>query len=372
MQIIPSKNPLALFIRWEASVSAHGFGCGSAALRLCDKFGEPRLGGAGKFHGPAAPGETHGAGVERLVRQNEPGALLIGQAIFDQRQIQILVAAIEFIADDGMAEVGEVDADLVLAPGAGNEAKKGKRGWSRFRCASPRQGMEDGRWSHLTPALSPASGGEGEFSSVTPLSFVLPIFAITQHNISGKAALDPIFGLGGRAIGPHAIFHCDDAALVLAERRVNQAVVVADAAVDDGQIFFLDGAGFPDFSQLAGDFGIFGDDDDAAGFAVETVDEMGVGSWVWDFGSWILRSRSRGGSRFAKAMQDRGRLAERLKDGNHLTPALSPASGGEGEIQIEAEAADEAGKLIALGRMTDEAGRFVDDQQAGVFVEDGK
>ena len=124
MQIIPSKNPLALFIRWEASVSAHGFGCGSAALRLCDKFGEPRLGGAGKFHGPAAPGETDGAGVQGVMRQNEAGALFIGQAIFDQRQIQILVAAVEFVADDGMAEVGEVDADLMFAAGAGNEAKQ--------------------------------------------------------------------------------------------------------------------------------------------------------------------------------------------------------------------------------------------------------
>jgi hypothetical protein len=71
-----------------------------------------------------------------------------------------------------------------------------------------------------------------------------------------------------------------------------------------------------------------------------------------------------------------------LKDGNHLSsvcaklrrdkPTLSPASGEEGGIQIKAGAADEAGKVVALGRMTDESRRFVDDQQAGVFVEDGK
>ena len=60
------------------------------------------------------------------MRQNEPDALLIGKAIFDQRQIQVLVATIEFIADDGMAEVGEVEADLVLAAGAGDEAEEGK------------------------------------------------------------------------------------------------------------------------------------------------------------------------------------------------------------------------------------------------------
>ena len=78
--------------------------------------------------------------------------------------------------------------------------------------------------------------------------------------------------MGGDAIRADEIFDGDLALLVFAERRVNQAVVVADVAVDDGEVFFLDGAGFPDFSQLAGDLGIFGDDDDAAGFAVEAID----------------------------------------------------------------------------------------------------
>ena len=62
--------------------------------------------------------------MKRLIFKNEPGALLIGQAVFDQRQIQILVAAVKFVADDGMAEVGEVDADLMFAAGAGDEAKQ--------------------------------------------------------------------------------------------------------------------------------------------------------------------------------------------------------------------------------------------------------
>ena len=76
------------------------------------------------MHGLAAPGEADGAGVKRLVRQNEPGQLLRRQAIFDQRQIQILVAAVKFVADDGMAEVGEVNADLMFAAGAGNYSKQ--------------------------------------------------------------------------------------------------------------------------------------------------------------------------------------------------------------------------------------------------------
>ena len=39
-------------------------------------------------------------------------------------------------------------------------------------------------------------------------------------------------------------------------------------------------------------------------------------------------------------------------------------------VQMEAGAADEAGEFIALGRMTNQSGRFVDGQQACVFVED--
>jgi hypothetical protein len=88
------------------------------------KVFEPRLGGAGKFHRPAAPGETNGTGVQGVMRQNKPGALFVGQAVFDQRQIQILVAAVEFVADDGVAKVGEVNADLMFAAGAGNYSQK--------------------------------------------------------------------------------------------------------------------------------------------------------------------------------------------------------------------------------------------------------
>jgi hypothetical protein len=45
---------------------------------------------------------------------------------------------------------------------------------------------------------------------------------------------------------------------------------------------------------------------------------------------------------------------------------------GRRSVQVKAGAADEAGEFIALGRMTNQTGRFVDNQQAGVFVEDGK
>jgi hypothetical protein len=129
--------------------------------------------------------------------------------------------------------------------------------------------------------------------------------------------------LGRRAVGAHTIFDGDNAAVVLAKRGINQAVVVADVAVDDGEVFLLDGAGFPDFAEFAGDNGIFGDEDDTAGFAVEAVDQM----------SRKLRVE---GCR----------------------------------LQIEAGAADEAGKFIAFGGMTNQSRRFVDGQQVSVFVDD--
>ncbi len=77
-----------------------------------------------------------------------------------------------------------------------------------------------------------------------------------------------------RAVGPDAILDEDAAGFVPAERRVNDPLLRRNVAVDDGEIFLLDGAAFENFPQLAGDLGIFGDDDDAAGLAVEPVDQM--------------------------------------------------------------------------------------------------
>ena len=89
-----------------------------------------------------------------------------------------------------------------------------------------------------------------------------------------EATQDPILGLGGGAVRADAILDCDDAALVLAERGVDKSVIVAHMAMDNGKVFLLDGPGFPDFSQLAGQRGIFGNDDNAAGLAVEAVDQV--------------------------------------------------------------------------------------------------
>jgi hypothetical protein len=137
----------------------------------------------------------------------------------------MLVATVKLVADDGVAEMREVDADLMFATGARNDPQQRK---ISFRAR--------------------------------------------------KFLFDPESGLRWRAVGADAILDGDTAVFVLAERNVNQAVILAHMAVDNGQIFLLDGATLQNFSQFTGGFGIFCDDDNAAGFAVEPVDQMGLGN----------------------------------------------------------------------------------------------
>jgi len=217
---------------------------------------------------------------------------------------------------------------LMFAAGAGDDPQK-------------REGrMDDGGWTRIGRARhSPRHWMSGSVRA--DRSRIDGGQRIARPAITMTPAFDPIFGLRGRAVGADAILDGDPAVLIPAERGVNEAVVVANMAVDDGEVFFLDGAGLPDFSQFAGGPGIFGEEDDAAGFAVEAIDEVGLGSGVRGLASGIGKSWSR------------------------LTPAATVA-------EVQPGAADEAGKLIPLGGMADEAGRFVDDEQVGVFMEDGQ
>jgi hypothetical protein len=182
-----------------------------------------------------------------------------------------------------MTQVREMDADLMLAAGAGNEAQQRE-----------------------------------------------------TFPVARKFLFNPKFRLRKRAIEAHAVLDGDAACFILAKWRVNDPLLRRHMAVDNGDVFFFNGAAFQNFSQFAGDFGIFGDNDHAAGFTVEAVDEV-----------WLNVSRL-----------------------SHLTPALSPADGGEGGVQINPRAANEAGHFAILGRMTDEAGGFVNDQQIVIFKND--
>ena len=92
------------------------------------KFNKPRFRLAGKFPKLLAPSETHSAGVEGVVFKNQSRALRVRQAVLDERQIQILVTAVKFVADDGVADVREVNADLMFTPGSRNDSQQSE--WS--------------------------------------------------------------------------------------------------------------------------------------------------------------------------------------------------------------------------------------------------
>ena len=110
----------------------------------------------------------------------------------------------------------------------------------------------------------------------------------------------------------------DAAAFIFSQRGIDETGIGCDMAVDEGQVCFLDAAGFPEAAKRAGRGVGLGDDGHAAGFAVEAIDQVRVRSFA----------------------------------------------------QVQPDAADQAGHGVGLGGMTDQAGRFVDGQQIGIFVND--
>ena len=64
---------------------------------------------------PVLPRECDVGGVQCVMGQNQPRLLLGCEPVFDQREITILIPAVNLVADDGMSEMGKMNADLVLA-----------------------------------------------------------------------------------------------------------------------------------------------------------------------------------------------------------------------------------------------------------------
>ncbi len=89
-------------------------------------MGEFNFGRRDELAGLTAPVKLQPSGVQGVVRQDEPGALRVGEPVFHERQIEVFVAAIYLIAHNRIAEVREVDADLVFAAGQRAEAEQGK------------------------------------------------------------------------------------------------------------------------------------------------------------------------------------------------------------------------------------------------------
>ena len=126
--------------------------------------------------------------------------------------------------------------------------------------------------------------------------------------------------LGLGAVRADAILDCHLAMNVLAQWGLNQSARLADPPVNNGQVFLIYFSSLPKAPQASRGGRVFCQQSHAAGFAIEPVDELGM------------------------------RIA----------------------AQLLARPADQAGKLIRLGRMTHQACRFINDQQLGGLVKNLK
>src|SRR5436190_16886761 len=86
-----------------------------------------------------------------------------------------------------------------------------------------------------------------------------------------EAAFDAEFGLRGRAVGSDTIFDRDGAVVVFSQGRIDYSRVQAHASVDDRQVLLAHGVPLPDAAQVARDGVVLGDQHHTAGFAVQTI-----------------------------------------------------------------------------------------------------
>jgi hypothetical protein len=58
------------------------------------------------------------------MRKDQPCSLLVREPVLHQGKIQVLVATVEFVANDRMPDVRKVNADLMLAAGERADEEK--------------------------------------------------------------------------------------------------------------------------------------------------------------------------------------------------------------------------------------------------------
>lgn len=119
--------------------------------------------------------------VKRVIGQKQLLEFGICQCTPHEREVEVLVAAVELVTDDGVPAVGEMYSNLVFAACPGNDSKE-----CEIAC------------------------------------------------VSRESADNPEFGQSLRAVGPHAILNRHSTELVSAQRRVNEGAVRGHAPSNDG------------------------------------------------------------------------------------------------------------------------------------------
>lgn len=173
-------------------------------------------------------GQAKAGGVEGLAGKEEGGGGGGSPAVGDLAEVPLRVGAVELVANDGVPGMVQMDPDLVHPPGVGDGFDEGE--------GSGRVARGGGMEETLADAEVGGGGGAKRVNSL--------------HQVDG----------GGFEIAASA------------QGGVDGPGVLGRPTGDEGEVLLADFAAHHRFGNGAGGRGIFGDEDQAAGFAVEAVD----------------------------------------------------------------------------------------------------
>jgi len=73
---------------------------------------------------PRAPSQPQRESVQGVIGEEETSSSLVTQPVMDEIEVEGLIAAIQFVADHRISDVGKVDAKLMLSACGGPEAQE--------------------------------------------------------------------------------------------------------------------------------------------------------------------------------------------------------------------------------------------------------
>jgi len=97
--------------------------CGGLVVQEGEEWG---FGLSDEFGLAAFPWKPEAVGVQGVAGEDEARLLLRGEATFNEGKVGVRDEPIQLVPDQGMADVREVDADLVLAAGVGPGLDEGE------------------------------------------------------------------------------------------------------------------------------------------------------------------------------------------------------------------------------------------------------
>ena len=190
------------------------------------KRGKPVLRFRAKDPIPFPPTKANLHGVKSLVFQNKLPTLFIRQPVLDKGQVQVFVAAVEFVANDRVPDVREMNTDLVLP-------------------ASPRPNIEQRKLA---------------FNAL-------------------ETADNRTFRFRRRSVVTHLILNGNDTVIVPAQGSVDNKSLRRDMAVNHRAILLFNRPRFPNAPEFTCSLCGLSDNNHPARLAIQPIDKVGMDGW---------------------------------------------------------------------------------------------